>query len=73
MLKAKLFPQPEITVGYGASAVVMLRVTYLAEGKPPRTVWIDKAKATKENVRAMVLADFNRAFEEKETEVELTE
>jgi len=73
LLKAKLLRQSEISVGFGEHATAMLRVTYSAEGKPPRTVWIDKAKATRENVRAMILADFNRTFGGKETEVELTE
>jgi len=50
----------------------MARITYKYDGLPPRTIWIDTDKATKENVARMIKADLAKAgVEVGEVELEL--
>jgi len=40
--------------------VKVLRLTYQVAGFPPRTIWIDYDKATKENIMRMIAADLSK-------------
>jgi len=52
-------------------AVIMIAVTYTAENRPPRTVWIDKAKYSTELVRQAIKADMARAVTEAPKRLEI--
>jgi len=51
--------------------VKVVRITYTVPGWPPRTVWLEAEKATKENIAALIKADVESLVgREVELEVE---
>jgi len=57
--------------GAGGKIIPVMRFTYVVENFPPRTVWIDKDKASKENVTKLVAADLSNLLGRK-VEVEVS-
>ena len=57
--------------GAGGKIIPVMRFTYVVENFPPRTVWIDKDKATKENVTKLIAADLSSLLGRK-VEVEVS-
>ena len=57
--------------GAGGKVIPVMRFTYVVENFPPRTVWIDKDKATKENVTKLITADLSSLLGRK-VEVEVS-
>jgi hypothetical protein len=57
--------------GAGGKVIPVMRFTYVVENFPPRTVWIDKDKASKENVAKLVAADLSNLLGRK-VEVEVS-
>jgi len=49
----------------------MVRVTYKVDGYPMRTIWIPKDQYNKDNLKTMILEDFNNTFNRSESEVEV--
>jgi hypothetical protein len=57
--------------GAGGKIIPVMRFTYVVENFPPRTVWVDKDKASKENVTKLVTADLSNLLGRK-VEVEVS-
>jgi hypothetical protein len=57
--------------GAGGKVIPVMRFTYVVENFPPRTVWIDKDKASKENVTKLVATDLSSLLGRK-VEVEVS-
>jgi len=51
--EVETYPQP-------GKKVIVLAVTYVYKDFPPRTIWIDKDKYTRDNLLKMVKADLER-------------
>lgn len=70
-MKVQVIRQRELTVGVGNQAIKIVRTTYSTEGYPPRTVWIDKSKYSKQAVIDFIRADLKDALHLEAKEVEL--
>jgi len=61
MVKVKIVSRNVVKIPASDEEVTELaRISYQYPGLPPRTVWIDKDKATKENVLKLIKADLAR-------------
>jgi len=57
--------------GPEGKTIPVLRITYTIPGFPPRTIWIDRDKATKENITKLIQEDLTALLERKvEVQVE---
>ena len=71
MITAKIIRKVTIEIPKLSETVKIIRISYRVEGYPRRTVWIDADKYSPENVAKLILNDFNRTFDQNETEIEV--
>ena len=70
-MKIQIVRQRELEVGSGEAATKIIKVTYSMEGYPPRTLWIDRSKYSKQAVIDYIKADIKYSFRLDIKEVEL--